>query len=111
MICGQPVFAAVGRRHGIEIDVEREGAEVAVDIDTVVLEPQLLVQMARRSTADATVAAVETELLLGWHGPAECLEQTDQQGPVRAPHALRSQLDNAVDAIEDPQRLQLAIER
>jgi hypothetical protein len=46
MIRGQPVFAAIGRRHGIEIDVEREGAEVAVDIDTVVLEPQLLVQMA-----------------------------------------------------------------
>jgi hypothetical protein len=49
MIGGEAVFAATIGRHGIEIEIERQRSEIAVDVHTIVFEAEMLMQMTRGS--------------------------------------------------------------
>src|SRR5262249_43902268 len=111
VIGGQSEFSSVFRRYRIEIDVEGERAEIPVYVDAFVPETQAFMQMARGRQAGSRVVDVPAQFVSRRYGTAERLEQAGQQSSIRAPNALRAQLDHAVDAVEGADDLELAIER
>jgi hypothetical protein len=56
------------RRHGIEIDVERQRSEVAVDVHAVILEAELFVEVARRGVSGPGGIDIDVEFLAGRDG-------------------------------------------
>src|SRR5215216_4408069 len=68
-------------------------------------------QVARRRASGPRVVDIEGELAFRRHRPAKCLEKADQQPPVGAPHALRTQFDDAVDFVKGAEQLELVIKR
>src|SRR5262245_12807959 len=111
VVGGQTVFASTIRRHGVEVDVERERAEIPVDIDAIVLEAQAFVQVAGRGDAGTRLVDVQIEFLDGGNRAAEGLEKTAHQSLVRAPDPLRPEFDHTIDAVEGPTEFELTIER
>src|SRR5262245_16245787 len=105
----QAVFPARLLRHRIEVDIQGQRSEIAVDIHAVIFEAQLLVQMARRGEARSSRIDVDVELVVGRDWASESLKQAQQEPPIGAPHALRTQFDDAVDALEGSQELELPI--
>src|SRR5262249_37175947 len=105
----QAIFSARLRRHRIEIDIQGQRSEIAVDIHAVIFEAQLLVQMARGGEARSGRIDIDAELVVGRDWTSERLKQAEQQSPIGAPHALRTQFDDAVDIFEGSQKLELPI--
>src|SRR5438132_2971458 len=54
---------------------------------------------------------IDVELFARRDRTSERLEQADQQPPVGAPDALRTQFHDAINAIKSSQQLELAIQR
>src|SRR5262249_10292566 len=97
------------RRHGIEIDVERQRPELAVDVHAVVFEAELFVEVARRGVSRPGGINIDLEFLAVRNRTSERLKQTRQQPPVRPPDALRTQFHDAINPIKGSQQLELAI--
>src|SRR5262249_42102119 len=66
-------------------------------------------QMARGGEARSARINIDVELVAGRDWAPESFKQAEQQSPIRAPHALRTQFDDAVDAFEGSQELELPI--
>src|SRR5947209_7127056 len=95
--------------HGIDIEIERQRSEIAVDVHTVVFEAKLLMQMPRGSERRAVVVDVDVEFRARWDRPPEGLEQAREQARVRTPHSLRTELDHAVEPIKCAKRFELPV--
>src|SRR5262249_287046 len=107
----QAIFPTRLRRHCIEIDIQDQRSKLAVDIHAVIFEAQLLVQMARGSEARSGRIDIDVELLAGRDWSSKGLKQIEQQSSIGAPHPLRTQFDDAVDALKGSQELELTIKR
>src|SRR6476661_393919 len=66
-------------------------------------------QMARGGEARSARINIDVELVTGRDWAPESFKQAEQQSPIRAPHALRTQFDDAVDAFEGSQEFELPI--
>src|SRR5262252_4598209 len=97
--------------HRIEIDVECQRSEVAVDVHAVVLEAEFFVEVARRGVSGPGGIDIDVELLARRDRTSKRLEQAGQQPPVGTPDALRTQFHDAINPIKGSQQLELAIER
>src|SRR6516162_3485540 len=65
--------------------------------------------MARGGKARSSRIDIDVELVAGRDWTSERLKQAEQQSPIGAPHALRTQFDDAVDVFEGSQKLELPI--
>src|SRR5215813_14079990 len=111
MVGRQTVLPTGCGRHRIEIDVERQRSEVAVDVHAVVLETELFMEMARRGVSGSGGIDIDLELLARRDRASERLEQAGQQSLVGTPDALRTQFHDAINPIKGSQQFELAIER
>src|SRR5262245_18463674 len=62
MIGGEAIFPAAVRWHRVEIQVESQRSEIAVDVHAVVFEPKTSMQMSRWSKSGTRVADVDVKL-------------------------------------------------
>jgi hypothetical protein len=62
VIGGEAVFAAAIRRHLVEIEIERQRPEIAVNVHAVVFEPELFMQTPGRSQPRSRIVDVAVEL-------------------------------------------------
>src|SRR6516164_7654863 len=65
--------------------------------------------MARGGEARSARINIDVELVARRDWTSESLKQAEQQSPIGAPHALRTQFDDAVDTFEGSQELELPI--
>src|SRR5262249_14762876 len=111
VIGGKPVAVVEFPWHLVEVEVHVQGAEVRIDIDAFVAEPQALVQVTRGGITGAVGVYVRCDLAVRQRRPAERLEQSVEQASVGTPNALRSQLDDVGYTFEHPEHLELTVER
>src|SRR5215471_21357268 len=67
--------------------------------------------MARGGEARSARINIDVELVTGRDWAPESFKQAEQQSPIGTPHALRTQFDDAVDALKGSQELELTIKR
>src|SRR5262249_29619270 len=65
--------------------------------------------MARGGEARSGPIDIDVELVAGRDWASKGLKQAEQQSPIGAPHALRTQFDDTIDAFEGSQELELPI--
>src|SRR5215510_8114406 len=82
MVGRQTVLPTGCGRHRIEIDVERQRSEVAVDVHAVILETELFVEVARCGVSSPGGIYIDIELLARRNGTSKRLEQAGQQPSV-----------------------------
>jgi hypothetical protein len=100
MVGREAVLPTRFRRHGIEIDVERQRPELAVDVHAVVFQAELFVEVARRGVSRPGGIDIDLEFLAGRNRASERLKQAGQQPPVGTPDALRTQFHDAINPIK-----------
>src|SRR5688572_4840970 len=111
VVGGEAVAIAELGWNRIEVEVDGDGAEIGVDVEAFVAKAQLLVQMPGRCDSGPGGVDVGRDLVVRRDRPAESLEQAVEQAPVRAPDALRAQLDDIGDAVEYAEALHLVVQR
>jgi hypothetical protein len=55
MICREAVFPAAIGGHRVEVEIQRQRTEIAINIYTVIFEPEAFMQMTRRSQSGPRV--------------------------------------------------------
>src|SRR5262249_18970120 len=65
--------------------------------------------MARGGETRSARINIDVELVARRDWASESLKQAEQQSPIGAPHALRTQFDDAVDTFQGSQELELPI--
>src|SRR5262245_4723901 len=96
----EAVFSTRFRRYRIEINVERQRSEVAVDVYAVVLEDALFVQVARRGVSGPGGIVIHLEFLDGLDGTGDRVEHAGKQPDDSTPDGCRTHHDDANKTVQ-----------
>src|SRR5262245_43267522 len=102
----EAVLTDMLRRARVEVEIERDGIELRIEIDAMISKPERGIELQ----SGALPIREPVEHVRGRGRLAECLEQVLHQAGLWTPYVLRPEFHHIRDALENAQSFELAVQ-